>query len=180
MRSIVGQDGRQLGCGSQRQCCANHGVLQFWIIRKPQWISMSKRDEERARRAYPFGNLPEQLDGDCCDPLALQLCCDQAHGLVAERSDRDQQCDVNAIGYETLCGFGCCLAKKTPRCGDRTHERKVPPVHRADPPLRDQLVDAIDRKGNVRIASHACVVEGFTAMSVDEGMYIGVGRNVPK
>ena len=179
-RSVVRQDGWARCLLQQVEGCHDDGMLKTSVVWQAKRIAVAKRDEERARRADPLGHLAEQLDGDRCDPLPLQLCCDQAHGLVAEGSDRDQQCDVNAIGYETLRGLGRRLPDEAPRRSDRTHEREMPPVHRADPALRGQLVDAIDRKGDVRIASHARVVERFTAMSVNEGVYIGVGRNIPK
>jgi len=53
-------------------------------------------------------------------------------------------------------------------------------VPRADPALRRQLADAIDGKSEVRVGPQAGVVEGLTAVRVDQTVHIHLRRDVPE
>ncbi len=59
---------------------------------------MCERNEQRSRRSNPFRDLAQKLDGHGANPLAFELGCDQAHGLVTHGSDGNEQRDVDSIG----------------------------------------------------------------------------------
>ena len=58
---------------------------------------MRERDAEAAGRADPLRDLAKQLNRHGGDPLALEFGSDQTHGLVARRSDGDEERDVDLI-----------------------------------------------------------------------------------
>ncbi len=81
-------------------------MLPRWLIRRVQGVAVAKRNEQGARRAHLLRHLSEQLEGHRRDPLSLELRCDQTHGLVAQGSDRDQECDIDSIRNKLPRCFG--------------------------------------------------------------------------
>ena len=141
---------------------------------------MRERNEEGARRADALGDLAEELDRDRSDAAALELCGDQTHGLVAGRSDRDEQGDIDPVLDEEASRFGRGLANEASRRGDRAHERKVPPIERADDARGHNLARAIEREDEVGVGRHSRMVERGAPMSVDQRARVGVCRNLPE
>lgn len=75
-------------------------MLASRLVRCIEGIAVTKGDEEGPRRLDLQGGLSKELDRDRRYPSTLQLGCDQAHGLVAHRSDWDEKRDVDRVGYE--------------------------------------------------------------------------------
>ena len=85
------------GIFKQAQSCVEDFVLKLrgaWLVER---ITVAKRNAERPRGPHFPGHLPKELKGDRRDPLSLQLCRDQAHGLIAHGSDRHEQGDVDPV-----------------------------------------------------------------------------------
>ena len=72
-------------------------MLPFGIIGLAQRVPEGKRPVPRTRGPHFLGDATQQLNCHRRDTLALQFRCDQTHGLVAYRSDRHQQSDIDAI-----------------------------------------------------------------------------------
>lgn len=116
-------------------------------------IAVAKRNAERPRRPNFPRYLPKELNDDRRDPLSLQLCRDQAHGLITHRSDRDKQGDIDPVLDEPARGLRRRYLLQPTRRGQRPHEGEMSPVHRADAPGFDQVVNTIDGESQVRILS---------------------------
>ena len=65
-------------------------VLHAGVAGSSQWIAVKEGDHESPGRAHAACDFPEELNDHGGDPLAFQFRGDQAHGLIAERSDGDQ------------------------------------------------------------------------------------------
>lgn len=87
------------------------GVLASGFVWRVERVSVTERDEESPRRADPFRDRAQQLDRDRRNAATLQLRCDQAHGLVAHRSDRHEECNVHLIFNQGVNGCGSGIAE---------------------------------------------------------------------
>jgi hypothetical protein len=94
----------------QAQRRLDDGVLETRLVRSPQGVSVPERDDECPRRPHPSRNLAQELNHHRRNSLTLHLGSDQAHGLVAERSDRHQQCDLDVVGAQPACHLGRRIA----------------------------------------------------------------------
>lgn len=74
-----------------------HRVLTGRFIGRIERVPVSKRDQERPRRLNAPGHLAKQLNRYCRNPLALELCGDQTHGLVTYRSHRDEKRHIHGV-----------------------------------------------------------------------------------
>lgn len=83
---------------------------------------MAKRDEERPRRLNALRNRSKLLDRHRRDSLALQRGGYQTHGLVAHRSDRNEQGDIDGVVNEQGRNFRGRVTDESPWCRNRTHE----------------------------------------------------------
>lgn len=116
------RDQRHIVPIEQRERCFDHAALQPRVMGCAEGKSMAKRDGKRTRGAYFLGNLSQEHDADGRDPAPLQLRGDQAHGLIAHRSDRDEERRVDAVLDEQLRRLRCARLHEPPRRGDRAHE----------------------------------------------------------
>lgn len=81
----------------QRQGRCQNRPLPGRIIGRIQRIAVPEGHRQGPGRPNLFGCQTQQLDDDGRYALAFQLGCDQTHGLVAQRSDRDQKRSVDPI-----------------------------------------------------------------------------------
>ena len=138
---------------------------------------MAKREEKRSGWTHPLRHFAQQLQSHGGDALSFQLRGYQTHGLVAHRSDGYQQRHVDAVGRQEPRRLGRGLLDEPSRCGDRAHEGNMPVVHRADAAALTELPEPFHGEGEIRIRSHAAVVEGPAPMALDEGGRIHVSRD---
>ncbi len=85
------------------------GMLALRIVGFVQRIAVPERQDQSAGRADALGNLSQELKGDSGNALAFQLRRDQTHGLVAHRSDRDQQSGIDMISHQPAGRLWRCL-----------------------------------------------------------------------
>jgi len=128
---------RQVGSLEQSEGFQDHRSLQSRVIRLPERISERKRDEQNAGRPYLAGHLFRHAEGDGGDARVFQEPLDQTHGLMAHRSDRDQQRHIYPVLLEPRGRFWSRLAQQSARSGDRTHPAQMPVAQAADDPLAD-------------------------------------------
>ena len=73
-------------------------MLARGVAGQIQRVTVRERHEQSARRPHSLGNNAQQLQHHRSDSLPLELRRCQTHGLVADRSDRYQHCDVDTLG----------------------------------------------------------------------------------
>jgi len=86
---------------------------------------VEKRHEQRSWWADFLGCHPKQLQYYGADSISFELGCDQTHGLIANRSDRDQQGDIDPVLDHQRHRFRQMVAKQASWSRDRAHKRKV-------------------------------------------------------
>ena len=104
-------------------------MLSLRVCGSVERIAVKKRHEQSARRTDFFRDHPEQLNRHRRNAVPLQFRRYQAHGLVAHRSHRHQQRDIDAVLDQRVRGLRHEFLYEPPRRGERTHERKMTPVH---------------------------------------------------
>lgn len=117
-------DSRRLKAGifEQAQSCVENFMLKLRGVGPVERVTVAKRNAERSRRPHFPGHLPKELNDNRGDPLSLQLCRDQAHGLIAHGSDGHKQGDVDAVLDEPARGLRRRYLLQPPRRGQRSHE----------------------------------------------------------
>src|ERR1700693_5038066 len=155
-----------------------HGALPFGPVRLAQRMPVAEWNDEGPRRPRVQGNLAQELDRDGRDPLPLELRRDQAHGLVAHRSHRDEKRHVHTVLRQELRRRGRRLGDEPSRRRQRAHEGEMPMVHMPDPAGVPQLAEAINRKREVRVPEHRRVIERLTSVRVHESSGLDVGGDL--
>jgi hypothetical protein len=153
------------------------GVLQLGIVGSTERVSVFERDHKGAGWANFFRHHPEQLKGDSGNALTFQFRSDQAHGLVAHRSDRNQQGRVNLIIDKGAGGCGSGVACEAARSGNRSHEREMPMVKLTDATGLNQFAEPVDGESEVRILVKSIMAEGFAPMKFTEIGNVHIGRD---
>lgn len=74
----------------QIECMTHDLTLHRTISRLPTRIAEWKIAEEKSWNATFFDNVAGGADDHCRDPLRFEIACDQTHGLVTDRSERDE------------------------------------------------------------------------------------------
>ena len=110
------------------QCRCDDRLLLFGVIRFTQRVSVAERDNQRARGPNFFSDTAQQLNCHRRDPLALQFRRDQTHGLVAYRSDRHQQGDIDTVFNQFAHRLRRSFFYHTPGGRNGSHEGQMPPV----------------------------------------------------
>ena len=105
------------------QCRLEDGLLALGVSRPVKRVAVAKRDDQRSRRSYSFGHAAQQLNRHRRNALPFQFGCHQAHGLVANRSDRYQQRNIDPIFNQFAYLRGGGFFYQAPGCGDRSHKR---------------------------------------------------------
>ncbi len=93
----------------QSKRCAHNTRLQLDIIRLTQGIAEGEGDEEGAWRANLAGDLAQEGERDGGDTGIFDGALDQSHGLIAHGSDRSEQSDIYASGYQAARHLGRAL-----------------------------------------------------------------------
>jgi hypothetical protein len=91
-------------------------------------VAVAKRDDQRAWGLHFYGDTAQQLNCHRRDTLALEFGREQTHGLVAYRSNRHQQGDIDTVfnqpAHSRRCGF---LYQAAGGCNG-SHAGQVPTV----------------------------------------------------
>ena len=114
---------------------------------------------ERARDPDLPRDLRERRDGRRRDSPPFQLRGDQTHGLMAERSERDEERDVDAVGFQQRRGLRGGLLHEAARRRDRAHERERPRREAPDRARRLHLAQPVEREAEVAVGVEAGLVE---------------------
>ncbi len=85
---------------------------------------------------------------------------------MTERSNRDEERDIDFVLYEETCCIGSREFDQTARCGNRAHERQLMRSHAANLASTRQLAEPLEWKGQVTVLFDPGVVEGLTAMEL--------------
>lgn len=109
----------------QAKGCLDDGVLCIGLIGPAQRVAVREWNAQRARGADPLCDEAKQLDRHGRDATALEFRCDQAHGLVAHRSDRDEKRYVDTVCDEAVRYRRCTLVRQSPGRREASHEREV-------------------------------------------------------
>ena len=96
----------------------NDSVLTGRIVRRIERIAVVERHAQRAWWADALSYFAKQLDHHGRNPLPLQFRRDQAHGLIAHRSDGHEQRDIDRVFHEPARGFGRGLLDEPSGRGD--------------------------------------------------------------
>lgn len=137
--SSPGLDHRNVFALAQCEQCAKDRRLQRVIARLPERVTQRVRHGEHARRSNTRGDFGEHRDRRRRDSSSLELGLNQTHGLVAERSNRYEQGDVDLVVDEQLRCRGCTVANQSTGRRDRAHERQVSWRDRTDRALEREL-----------------------------------------
>lgn len=113
---------RYLARLTKREQRAKNRHMHLTIACLAEGTSKCKRHLERPRHANGRSDLGHQCDGRRDDPAALDLRLDQTDGLVAHRSDRRQQRNVDAVSQQEIRRGRCRFAYQASRRRDRAHE----------------------------------------------------------
>lgn len=100
-------------------------MLGLSVIRRPERIAVRIRDKDRARGTDLTRSELEELENDRRNSASFEFGGDQTHGLVAGRSDRDQQRQVDLVVDEDLRSLGSGVADEPSRRCDRPHAGEV-------------------------------------------------------
>jgi hypothetical protein len=65
--------------------------MRFCVFGRPKRSAKRKMHEECSRRFHVLGYFPPHHDTDGRNTRFFEYTCDQSHGLLADRSARDQQ-----------------------------------------------------------------------------------------
>ena len=101
----------------QIKCNTNRFVLHRHIIRFPARIAKRKIAKHKARYTTLFHNIACRSNHNRWDTVCFQMAGCQAHGLMANRSQRNQQRHINIIfatqieNQRRMFCFGHTLAK---------------------------------------------------------------------
>lgn len=119
-------------------------MLLFRVIGGLERIPMPKRDQQSSGWTYLFGGHSQQLQDHSTDSVAFELRRDQTHGLITDRSDRDQQGYIDTIFDQQRYRFGKMISQQSARSGDRSHKREMSMIERADSTGCDELSSPIE------------------------------------
>ncbi len=100
--AIAGRrDGSGFGGGTQeRERIEDDGALLRSVVRFAERMAEGPFDEERARHAHGFGQVPCDGYGDGGDAAALNLPGDQSDGPIAEPSSGGEEDAIDRAGAE--------------------------------------------------------------------------------
>lgn len=96
----VGRLHRGAGCDRRRGDVHGEGhdlTLHRPIVGSTARVAQREVDEHEAWDPGLLDDVSCAADHDGGDTGGLQMTCDQTHGLVADGSKRDEQCDVDAV-----------------------------------------------------------------------------------
>jgi hypothetical protein len=110
------------------QCRCDDRLLLFGVIRFTQRVPVVERDNQRARGPHFLSDVTQQLNCHRRDALTLQFGCDQTHGLVAYRSDRYQQGDIDTVFNQFAHRWRRGFFYQAPGRCNGSHEGQMPPV----------------------------------------------------
>jgi hypothetical protein len=104
-------------------------MLGLSVMRRSEWIAVRIRDKDRSRGTDLTRSELEELENDRRNLASFEFGGDQTHGLVAGRSDRDQQRQIDLVVDEDLRSLGSGVADEPSRRCDRPHAGEVARRH---------------------------------------------------
>jgi hypothetical protein len=143
-------------------------VLALGIPGAVQRVAVRKRDVQGPRRSNFLGDDSKQADDDGRDPSALELRCDQTHGLIADRSDGNEKRHVHTVFFEQARGLGNDVASEPAGSGDRAHEGQMAMVQRADATTVHELSKSVEREREIRVFRQTLMIERLTSVVLAE------------
>jgi hypothetical protein len=76
---------------------ADDVVLHSLIPRFAAGVAEWEINEQKTRDATFFNDVSTRADNNGWNSRGFQMSCNQTHGLVTDRSQRDEDCDINVV-----------------------------------------------------------------------------------
>ena len=130
-------------------------------------------DESGARRRDSRGNRPSGCQRRGRDSGFFEVACDQTDRLVADRSDRDQQRDVDFLIEQLARDRRGQLIAHLARGVDASHEGQSVGRQLADLAVGSEISKDVDRKHDVGIAPYILEIVGEVGGAQALGLDVG-------
>ncbi len=108
---------RLLGGLQNDERLPDNRTMSFSLIGRTKWSAKRKMHEERSRRFHVLGYLPAHHDADSRNAGFFEYSSDQSHGLLADRSTRDQQGRLSIRRQQPVGGCRRSHFDQLPRLG---------------------------------------------------------------
>ena len=96
-----------VGCFQQADGLLNDAGLRLLLKGRPTWVAKRKIGEEKSRNAAMFDNVAGGSDDDRRNAVFFKVTGDQTHGLVANRSDGNEERRVRMSSNDAAQNFRC-------------------------------------------------------------------------
>ncbi len=110
------------------QTIEKHLALQFAVSNAPERESERMLDKQGPRGFHLLRDFTYQSERDCRETSLIEYSLEQSHGLLADRSSRNQENQVNAVFLELPRYFRAGLIEQRAHDRDVSHKGEVPPV----------------------------------------------------
>lgn len=127
-----------------------HGDVGLGVVEVTHGQAERVLDEQRPRRLDQARNAGGERKRDGADAFLVEDALDQSHGLVAHRSSRNQQRQVDMIRGQATRYLPRVLPQRV-GLEAVAHEAKVPRRYGADSSRRGEGAEAIERKDDVDV-----------------------------